>query len=93
MSKKRKTRHQKIMAATRRSVFENAIEILPTAPLEQSETIYPANLKAYSYVYQEVQKTLLIITIIAALNIVLFLILKMKIVSLFGIVFWLINTR
>jgi len=87
MSKKRKTRHQKIMAATRRSVLENTIEILPAAPIEQSASIYPSNLKAYSYVYQDVRKTLLIIVIIAALNIVLFLILKMKIVSLFGIVF------
>ncbi|MBI4091868.1 MAG: hypothetical protein HY427_01535 [Candidatus Levybacteria bacterium] len=90
MSKKRKTRHQKIMAATRRSVLENiidTIETLPAAPLEQSEIIYPPNLKAYSYIYQEVQKTLLIITIIVALNIVLFLILRMKIISLFGIVF------
>ena len=99
MSKKRKTRHQKIMAATRRNFIESAPEILssePTAPTAVSlprSSISLANaqsapdLKIYTYVFQDARKTLLAITVIAALNIVLFLILKMKIVSLFGIVF------
>ena len=90
MAKKRKTRHQKIMAATRRASFDNTIEIVSPQSSEQNTVnTYTATteIKTYGYVFEDVRKTLLIITIIAVLNIVLYFILKLKIISLFGIVF------
>ena len=88
MAKKRKTRRQKMIAVARRNVLENTIEILPSVSYEQPPVnTYTTNLKTYSYVFQDARKTLLTITIIAALNIALYFILKLKIVSLFGIVF------
>ncbi|OGH16560.1 MAG: hypothetical protein A3C30_05225 [Candidatus Levybacteria bacterium RIFCSPHIGHO2_02_FULL_40_18] len=92
MSKKRKTRSQKIIAATRRNNLSNITEILPSLsieyPAQANHAIEPKTYaKTYAYVLQDARKTFLVISIIAALNIILFLILKLKVINLFGLVF------
>ena len=77
-----------MITATRRTTLENIIEILPSAPAEQNPiNIYTSGLKTYSYVLEDVRRTLLTITIIAVLNIALYFILKLKVISLFGLIF------
>ena len=97
MAKKRKTRRQKIIAATRRNFLESALEISSSGPAltpVKQPVFTPAvpdhsdpDLKIYTYVLQDARKTLLTIAVIAALNIVLFLILKVRYMSFFDLKF------
>lgn len=95
MSKKRRTRREKEAAWARRDTLSFVIE-QPASRQGGSTSNTPAGIKLqvaprqiqnYAYVLTDGRRTFLIISIIAALNIVLYLVLKLKIVSLFGIVF------
>lgn len=98
MSKKRKTKKEKIIAATRHvvpqtftiSTAQNTSHItLDTQPLITNNftpTTHVASTN-YSYVATDIRKTLMITTILIALDILFFFSLKTKLISFNGIVF------
>lgn len=92
MSKKRRTRKDKMTALTRRPTINVSYEQSePNISLENTPKIAgiktPTTHKNYSYVLSETKSTLFITSVIIGLNLILFLILKLKFISLFGISF------
>ena len=92
MSRKRKTRREKIIAASRRSSLDYFFETqVPNIHIEKivGETKNPAQTTAalYTYVVKDVRYTLFATSLIAVINIVLFIALKFKYVRFFGIEF------
>jgi len=97
MSKKRRTRKEKMTASTRHAFQHVLVE--PKADgntfrisqeiKEDAEISKPSATphRSYSYVVSDIRNSLLIISILIALNITVFTILKLKLISLFGIVF------
>src|SRR3989338_337753 len=100
MSKKRKTKKEKMRAGERHdfsTVFtfnpqDNSQKIkveiqdekvqAPPSPIHS-----PRNSKSYAYVTRDVKIPLLVTTALLAVNVLFFLILKSKIISLSGIIF------
>ena len=93
MSKKRQTKKQKVQASTRHD-FTNVltfggqqiqIAAIPTSINNQPPAI-PA-IHNYSYVTADVKKTIFITSILLGLNIAIFFLLKLAIITIPGIVF------
>ncbi len=91
MTKKRRTRKDKETAVTRRDAltFDTSLtEILATKPqieIPKSKTVTPH--KNHSYVIKDVRNTLLVVSILSAINIAIYIILKLSIVRFPGIEF------
>lgn len=95
MSKKRRTRKEKI-AASQKQDFSNVFSVLTPSSLKietsvRSGSVGPQAVSRlqhdYSYVLSDIRKTSSIIFGLAILNIAIFALLKLNIVNLFGIVF------
>ena len=98
MSKKRKTRKEKMIAATRHdfstvltsSPSESKQEIrieMPQSKYVESVTPRSTVSHNYSYVAVDVRQTLLITSLLVLLDIVFFFILKSRLISFSGILF------
>ncbi len=94
MSKKRKTKKQKIQASTRHdyaNVLTFANQQIQLAPVDITSSIKPtasyATVTDYSYVAADVRKTIFITIALLALNIAIYFILKLAIITIPGIVF------
>ncbi|HVZ67127.1 MAG TPA: hypothetical protein VG917_02595 [Patescibacteria group bacterium] len=91
MSKKRKTKKEKITAATRQN-FSQVLSA-PSISLDLSLPKSPAPARItppvqnYSYVLTDVRKTLFITFVLIILDLVIYFFLKQKIISFFGLVF------
>lgn len=93
MSKKRQTRKQKVQASTRHD-FTNVltfggqqiqIAAIPTPSHNSPQSTYVTH--DYSYVAKDVRKTVLITSVLLGLNIAIFFLLKLSIITIPGIVF------
>ena len=96
MSKKRRTKKEKLTASESRIFREVPQVSLPSQTISlvqghaavstmQSPSKTPT--RSYTYVIKDVRNTLAITSVIIAFNIALFMVLKLKLVNLFGIVF------
>lgn len=98
MSKKRKTKKQKVLAATRQD-FSSAITFRnPSEDKQEIRIEIPQSFSAtenvplkkhnnYSYVAADMRKTLAITALLVPINIVFYFILKAKIINFSGILF------
>jgi hypothetical protein len=92
MSKKRRTKKEKMAASTRHE-FSNVL-VLPKMP-EITEPAKPAEYTAqkhtastgYAYVIGDIRRTLFIISAIAILNFIFFLSLKFRLINILGLSF------
>ena len=93
MSKKRRTRKEKMAAATRHDfgsilVAPQVNEIKIETPIAQVlKTQTRIDVRSYTYVASDIRNTLTITLILIVANIAIFAFLKLKLINLFGIVF------
>ncbi|HVT01339.1 MAG TPA: hypothetical protein VHE53_03860 [Patescibacteria group bacterium] len=92
MSKKRQTKKQKIAASTRQNFSQvlSAPSIsldLKLTPIQREIPIQNTPTQDYSYVIADVRKTLLITSLLIILDLVIYFLLKQKIISFFGLTF------
>ena len=93
MSKKRRTRKEKMAAVTRHDfgsilVAPQVNEIKIETPIaEEVKTQTRIDVRSYAYVVNDIRNTLTITLILIAANIAIFAFLKLKLINLFGIVF------
>ena len=94
MSKKRKTKKEKIAAASRQTVLkiQNSSEEFSHVSImvpeyKETETQRPHTSHNYSYVVKDIRKTLMITLFLIALDIAIFFILKLGIVKIADIAF------
>ena len=90
MSKKRKTRREKIIAASRIPSLNYSFEtLLPELHIretvEQTKAPVQTTAATYAHVIKDIRYTLFATSLIAVINIVLFIALKSKYVRFFGI--------
>jgi hypothetical protein len=95
MSKKRRTRKQKVIASTRQtplviSTHSGETQFTIEAPIAVSEPRKASTALAvpsYSYVLHDAQKTLVITAVLVVIDLVIFYTLKLKILNIPGIGF------
>ncbi len=93
MSKKRRTRKEKMAAVARRDfgsilVSPQVNEIKIETPIAQVlKTQTRIDVRSYTYVASDIRNTLTITLILIVANIAIFAFLKLKLINLFGIVF------
>jgi len=90
MSKKRRTRKEKLTALGRHN-FRTIIagekhEITIVAPKEAVNTANTQTL-SYAHIPQDIRSTVFITTILVGINIIIFTLLRLKLINLFGLVF------
>lgn len=97
MSKKRRTRKEKMVAVTRHNFrnvlvtpqvneIKNEIKI-ETLIAKEVKTQTHTDIRSYAYVAGDIRNTLLITLILIAADIAIFAFLKLKLINLFGIMF------
>jgi hypothetical protein len=91
MSKKRRTKKEKMNAAARHDLSGlirlETVKEAASGVLEKPAVHTPRSSTNYTYVITGVRKTLTITSIIVFINVVFFLLLKLKLVNIFGIGF------
>lgn len=92
MTKKRRTRREKIIASSRRDfsgilLDQNLIESATHATIEKTQSAIVLNERNYSYVSLDIKKTLIITSLLTALNIIFYLTLKFKYIIIPGVGF------
>lgn len=92
MSKKRKTRREKIIAASRIPSLNYSFEtLLPELHIretvEQTKAPVQTTAAAYAHVIKDIRYTIFATSLIAAINIILFILLKFQFVKFFGMEF------
>jgi hypothetical protein len=93
MTKKRRTKFEKIRANRRQELSEFSITslaptevITPKSPEIQS-TSHVSEAKSYSYVMLDIKKTMIIISALVTLNAILYLFLKLRFINIPGLGF------
>jgi hypothetical protein len=91
MSKKRRTKKEKLTAAARHEFLSVNIEPIKLPTSHPKEDIAPLrvnkSINSYTYVVKDVRRTLFVTSVIILINVLFFFILKLRFVSFPGVEF------